>query len=62
MTKNQLEEYRIKLSKLSEKEKILRDLGYDFEFVNFMQDNRVSIKKIYKFAKKLVREAKLWQN
>ena len=34
-------------------EQILKDLGYNFEFVNFMQDNRISLKKIYKFAKKL---------
>jgi len=33
-------------------EKILKDLGYKFEFINFMENNRVSIKKIYKFAKK----------
>ena len=34
-------------------EKILKDLNYNFEFINFMQDNHVSIKKVYKFAKKL---------
>lgn len=34
-------------------EKILRDLGYKFEFVNFMQNNHVSIKKIYKFSKRI---------
>ena len=32
-------------------EQILRDLGYDFEFVNFIQDNHVSIFNIYKYAK-----------
>lgn len=32
-------------------EQILRDLNYDFEFINFIEDNHVSIKKIYKFAK-----------
>ena len=34
-------------------EKILKDLNYEFEFVNFIENNHVSIKKIYKFAKKL---------
>jgi len=34
-------------------EKILKDLGYKFEFVNFMENNRISIKKLYNFAKKL---------
>ena len=34
-------------------EQILRDLDYDFEFVNFIDNNHVSIKKIYKFAKEL---------
>lgn len=33
-------------------EQILKDLGYKFEFLNFLDKNRVSIKKIYKFAKK----------
>ena len=32
-------------------EKILKDLNYDFEFINFIENNHVSIKKIYKFAK-----------
>lgn len=34
-------------------EQILKDLGYDFEFVNFISGNRVSIKNIYRFAKSL---------
>ena len=34
-------------------EQILRDLGYDFEFVNFIKDNRVSLLNIYKYAKTL---------
>lgn len=34
-------------------EKILVDLGYDFEFVNFIENNHVSINKIYKYAKKI---------
>lgn len=33
-------------------EKILKDLGYEFEFVNFMENNSVSLKKLYKFSKK----------
>lgn len=32
-------------------EQILRDLDYDFEFINFIENNHVSIKKIYKFSK-----------
>lgn len=34
-------------------EQILTDLNYNFEFVNFIENNHFSIKKIYKFAKKL---------
>ena len=34
-------------------EKILKDLNYKFEFINFIDKNHVSLKKIYKFAKKL---------
>lgn len=34
-------------------EQILKDLNYNFEFVNLISDNRVSIKNIYHFAKKL---------
>ena len=41
-------------------EKILKDLGYNFEFVNFMQDNRISLKKVYKFAKKLNRKLNIF--
>lgn len=33
-------------------EAILRDLGYEFEFVNLIKDNHVSPLKLYKFAKK----------
>lgn len=32
-------------------EQILKDLGYDFEFVNLIKDNHVSIIKMYQFAK-----------
>lgn len=34
-------------------EQILVDLGYNFEFVNFIKDNHVSIWNIYKFGKKI---------
>ena len=34
-------------------EKILKDLGYDFEFVNFIEQNHVSVKKIYNYAKSI---------
>lgn len=34
-------------------EQILKDLNYDFEFVNFIENNHVSLKKIYKFAKSI---------
>ena len=32
-------------------EQILTDIGYDFQFINFIENNHVSIKKIYEFAK-----------
>lgn len=34
-------------------EQILTDLGYKFKFINFIDNNHVSIKKIYKFAKEI---------
>lgn len=34
-------------------EQILKDLNYNFEFINFMGNNRVSFSKIYKFGKSL---------
>jgi len=34
-------------------EKILKDLGYQFEFINFIKDNHVSIFNIYKYAKSI---------
>ncbi len=34
-------------------EQILRDIGYEFEFINLIKDNHVSILNMYKFAKKL---------
>ena len=34
-------------------EQILKDLNYNFEFVNFIENNHVSIINIYKYAKKI---------
>ena len=34
-------------------EQILTDLNYEFKFVNFIENNHVSLKNIYKFAKSL---------
>lgn len=34
-------------------EQILKDLGYDIEFINFIKNNRVSIFNIYKYVKKV---------
>ena len=34
-------------------EQILKDLNYNFEFINFINNNHVSINKIYKYAKKI---------
>lgn len=34
-------------------EQILKDLDYQFEFINLIQDNHVSITKLYKVSKKL---------
>ena len=34
-------------------EQILKDLNYNFEFIDFIEDNHISIIKVYKFAKKL---------
>ena len=34
-------------------EKILRDLGYKFEFYNMIVDNHISLKKGYRFCKKM---------
>lgn len=34
-------------------EQILKDLDYDFKFINLIKDNHVSILKMYKFAKSL---------
>ena len=36
-------------------EQILKDLGYDYEFINFIENNNVSLKKIYKYADSLLK-------
>ena len=41
-------------------EKILRDLGYDFEFYNLIYDNHISFKKGYKFCKKMNRKCNIF--
>ena len=38
-------------------DKILRDLGYVFEFYNMISDNHISLKKGYKFCKKMNKRA-----
>jgi len=34
-------------------EQILKDIGYDFTFINLIKDNHISVLNMYKFAKKL---------
>ena len=34
-------------------EQILKDLGYEFEFINLIQNNHVSLLKLYKISKKI---------
>lgn len=34
-------------------EQILKDLGYNFEFINLIEDNHISLKKLYKESKKI---------
>lgn len=34
-------------------EQILKDIGYQFEFINLIQDNHVSLIKLYKISKKI---------
>lgn len=34
-------------------EQILRDLGYQFKFINFIENNHVSITNIYRFSKRM---------
>ena len=34
-------------------EQILKDLGYQFEFINLIQNNHISLSKLYKVAKKI---------
>lgn len=41
-------------------EKILRDLGYDFEFYNLISDNHISLRKGYRFCKKVNRKCNVF--
>ena len=41
-------------------EKILRDLGYKFEFCNMISDNHISLKKGYRFCKKINKKTNLF--
>ena len=40
-------------------EQILKDLNYKFEFINFIENNHISINKLYKFAKKINKKLNL---
>ena len=42
-------------------EQILKDLNYEFQFINFMQNNHISAKKIYQFAKALNRKLNIFK-
>lgn len=42
-------------------EKILRDLGYDFEFYNMIEDDHISLIKGYKFCKKMNRKTNVFK-
>lgn len=41
-------------------EKILKDLGYDFEFYNLISDNHISLRKGYRFCKKVNRKCNVF--
>lgn len=42
-------------------EKILRDLGYDFEFYNMIEDNHISLKRGYSFCKKMNKKTNIFK-
>lgn len=42
-------------------EKILRDLGYDFEFYNMIKDDHISLIKGYKFVKKMNKKTNIFK-
>lgn len=42
-------------------EQILRDLGYEFEFYNFISDDHVSLVKTYKFVKKINKKTNVFK-
>ena len=37
-------------------QQILKDLGYQFEFINLIQNNHVSLIKLYKISKNYIEE------
>ena len=41
-------------------EQILKDLNYEFKFVNFIENNHLSPKKVYKFIKKINKKANIF--
>ena len=42
-------------------EQILKDLGYEFELVNFIKNNHVSMMKIYKYSKKINKKLNIFK-
>ena len=42
-------------------EKILKELGYDFIFINLIKDNHVSIWKMYKFSKQINKKLNIFK-
>ena len=42
-------------------EQILKDLNYNFKFINLIEGTHVSIKKIYKFAKSINPKLNIWK-
>lgn len=42
-------------------EQILKDLGYNFEFINLIEDNHISLKKLYKEAKKINKKLNIFK-
>ncbi|MCI6265554.1 MAG: hypothetical protein MR598_01745 [Erysipelotrichaceae bacterium] len=42
-------------------EQILKDLNYDFEFINFIEGNHVSIKNIYTYAKSVNKKLNIFK-
>lgn len=42
-------------------EKILRDLGYEFEFYNMIEDNHISLRRGYRFCKKMNKKTNIFK-